>query len=189
MKKPLGYQNTEHDSLSTTVMNAFNYLLDKTEIPVEILNAANELTLNKNDIKITDFLIWLNDFTKSHELDIKFKELPSSDITANSMSMQTQNGNAFIAKCHGNHFVLITKIDEVNTYLFDPYYLDIDFPKEDEDYKIICDEQFKYNRIVHNERFFNSQEKSYSLANPKECILVETNKIMQNDLNSNSTLN
>lgn len=173
MKKPLGYQNTEYDSLTTTIMNAFKYLQDRSVIPLEILNAANEITL-KNSEGLTEFVEWLSEYSKTQNLGVKFSVMNNSDINENTISNITQNGGAVIAKCYGNQYVLVTGIDEVNTYLFDSYYLDIDFAKEDEDYKIINDEE-KYNRIVHNTRFFSQEDKSYSLTKIKECILVQKN--------------
>lgn len=173
MKKPLSYQNSEDDSLTTTILNALKYVSTNGEVPIEILSATNELTLNKNDIKLNDYLSWLNDFNKTHDLNVNFALVPNSELNEEFVRKEISEGGVFIAKCHENHYVLITGVDEVNTYLFDPYYLDIDFNKNDEEYKIICDEESKYNRIVHNSRFFLDKEKSYSLSNPTECILVK----------------
>ena len=176
MKKPLGYQNTEHDSLATSFINALKYVLNKKEISLEILNKINELNLKNNELE-NDFITRINECAKNENLNIELTKLPSNEINEETIKKITEDSGAIISKCYGNHYVLITKIDEVNIFLFDPYYLDLDYPKEDDEYKIICDEPFKYNRIVHNDRFLNSQEKSYSLAKPQECIVIKSREL------------
>lgn len=171
MKQPLSYQNTEYDSLATSILNALHYLTNRNDLPLEIVGATNELTLSKSEPKVEEFISWLNSFNKQNDLSIVLEKTNSLDES--KVQEIIKEGNVIIANCYGNHFVLVTGIDEVNTYLFDPYYLDIDFVAEDEDYKIICDEPLKYNRIVHNTRFFSNQDKAYSLISTKEHILVK----------------
>lgn len=174
MKKPLSYQITEYDSLATSIINALKYTLDKKAIPVEVVNSVFELTFKRDNSNISEFITWLDEYNIASNLGVKFSRIQSSEMNEENVANMTKSGGVIISRCYGNQFVLVTGIDEFNTYLFDPYYLDMDFHVEDEDYKIISDEPFKYNRIVHNNRFFSNEDKTYSLTDEKECILVES---------------
>lgn len=49
MKVPLRYQNSEYDCGTTSFINALAYLYDRENIPVELLKAIYQYTLDVED--------------------------------------------------------------------------------------------------------------------------------------------
>ena len=76
------------------------------------------------------------------------------------------------------HYVLCTKLDEKYAYLFDPYYLNINYCDKDSSCEIIKDRPFEFNRKVERSRLDERSKKDYSFIDGKESkILIINNKI------------
>ena len=49
MKNPLRFQTTEYDCATTTIINALSYLYEREELPIELVKAVYEYTLDEMD--------------------------------------------------------------------------------------------------------------------------------------------
>jgi len=59
MKVPLRYQNSEYDCGTTSFINALAYLYDREDIPVELLKAIYQYTLDVEDENVVIVARWL----------------------------------------------------------------------------------------------------------------------------------
>jgi hypothetical protein len=187
MKIPLRYQNTEYDCGTTTFINALAYLYDREDIPVELLKAIHQLSLDVRDSKgvvgkggtsakhaelIAKFF---SDYAAKHaDFSVNCEILYGKDASANKIRKALDEGGVAIARCWQNteHYVLITKISDDFVYLFDPYYLDKNFYDKDDDVAMVFHEEFTHNRIVKISRVFDDSEKDYSLTNGDERAVI-----------------
>ena len=85
------------------------------------------------------------------------------------------NGCAFV-KCYQDdpHYTIITNINELNTYMFDPYYMDFDSYDDDNEVRCVQSKPFEYNRIVRTDRVFSEETKDFCLGkiSKRECVLM-----------------
>lgn len=188
MKIPLRYQNTEYDCGTTSFVNALAYLYDREDIPIELLKEIYKLTLDvKNSEGITGkggtsthnaelltkhFVDYAN---KNDEFNLKCKILNADKVDIESMKKSLNGSSVIIARCWqgGEHYVLITKMDDIFAYIFDPYYLEEDYYTTDNDVAIVLHETFSHNRLVKIERLFDEDKKDFSLLEKdKRSIIV-----------------
>ena len=152
MKIPLRYQNTEYDCGTTSFINALAYLYDREDIPVELLKAIYDFTL---DVKGEDGVVGeggtsrekakeLADFfvecaNKDAQFDISCEVLSGEEVELGKMRRVLDEGGVIIARCwhEGEHYVLITKIDDNFAYIFDPYYFEKEHYVDDEDVEMV----------------------------------------------------
>ena len=73
----------------------------------------------------------------------------------------------------GDHYVLITGIDDTYCYIWDPYYLDENYYDEDKCVILEFNEPFKYNRKVSINRVVSHMKKDFALGplEKRECAL------------------
>lgn len=190
-KTPLMYQITEYDCGTTSVLNAIKYLFNREEIAPEMYKRILQETLDKNFNdqvgkggtsnqslkKLCDEL-----FVKgTKELDIIAEEIPEEDISIYNKELENEinNGNVAILQVYqgGLHYVLLTKIDEEFAYLFDPYYLPINYYDNDIDIEIIKDKSFEYNRKVRKERLDSNSKLDFSLLHGKKGQIILLKKV------------
>lgn len=189
MKVPLRYQNTEYDCGTTSFVNALAYLYEREEVPVELLKSIYKYTL---DVEGKDGIVGKGGTSRSHaellaryfvnfannndNFDINCKVLTKQEVNLAEMKTTTDNGGVIIARCMQDceHYVLITKIDDNFAYIFDPYFLEEDYYKEDDAVAIILYEEFTHNRLVKIERLFEESNKDFSLLKKedREVILI-----------------
>ena len=190
MKIPLRYQNTKYDCGTTSFVNALTYLYDREDIPVELLKAIYEFTLdvkNKEGIvgkggtseKHAELLAkYFQEYANEHvEFNINCEVLYGKDVTIKKMKEVLDKNGVIIARCwltDSEHYILITKIDENFAYIFDPYYLKEDYFVNDEDVAMVLHETFTHNRLVKIERLFDESLKDFSLLekNKRSVILI-----------------
>ena len=67
-----------------------------------------------------------------------------------------------------DHYCLLTKLDENYAYLFDPYYLNINYYDNDKDIEIIKDKPFEYNRKVTKVRMDSKSKKDFSIITDQD---------------------
>lgn len=193
-KTPLDYQITEYDCGTTTLLNALRYLFKRSEISPEIYKFIMQYTLDKTNIfgeigkggtsvYALEFLSnWLNENAKSKEMDIKCTSLQSDEISMYNkmLNEKIENGAVAIVRVYQecDHYCLLTKIDDNFAYLFDPYYLNINYYDKDKDVEIIKDRPFEFNRKVRKERMEEHTTKDFALVRGKnsEIIIIEKNK-------------
>ena len=147
MKVPLRYQNTEYDCGTTSFINALAFLYDREEVPIELLKAIYKYTLDvENEEGITGkggtsrkhaelLAKYFIEYASNNNFDIKCKILKGEEVTLNRLKQAIANNAVIIARCiqTTEHYVLITKIDDLFAYIFDPYYLNEDYYIDDED--------------------------------------------------------
>lgn len=190
MRVPLRFQVTEYDCGTTSLMNAISYLFDREEISAEILKAIFVLTMDSYDQDgnlgnrgtsrdaVDKFTSWMSDYANSQKLNIKFKHLTGNSVNLEVFEKCVDRNGVVLLRCildGAEHFVIMTDVDIVNAYIFDPYYLREEYFDLDEDVKIIFDEPFKYNRIVKVDRLFSGGNKNFSLGSieKRECVTIE----------------
>ena len=177
MKVPLRYQNTEYDCGTTSFVNALAYLYDREDLPVELLKAIYKYTLDveneegiigkggtsrKHAQLLTNYFI---KYAKDNNFDIYRKVLNGAEVTLNAIKNALNDKTVIIARCMQTteHYVLITKIDDLFAYIFDPYYLNEDYYLNDKDVGIVLHSSFTHNRLVKINRLFEESNKDFSL--------------------------
>lgn len=191
MKVPLRYQNTEYDCGTTSFINALAYLYDREDIPVELLKAIHKFTL---DVKGSDGVTGKGGTSRKHaellvdyfadyaqrddNFNIWCTILRGEDVSFEAIRETLRNGGVAIAYCwqSNEHYVLITKMDDMFTYIFDPYYFEKDYYNNDEDVAMVFHEEFTHNRIVKTERLFSEEHKDFSLMEKHSRLVILLNK-------------
>ena len=192
-KTPLDYQITEYDCGTTTLLNALRYLFKRNEISPEIYKFILQYTLDKSNIYgevgkggtsvyALEFLCqWLNDNGKKKSMNIKCTSLPNNEISIYNemLNKKINNGAVAIIKLYQDcdHYCLLTKIDEEYAYLFDPYYLNINYYDKDKDIEIVKDKPFEYNRKVTKSRMDSKTKKDFSIITGKDAGIIVIEKI------------
>ncbi len=190
-KTPLEYQITEYDCGTTTLLNAFKYLFKRSEISPEIYKYVMQYTLDQSNelgeigkggtsTFALKFLIdWLSKNGKNKGMNIKGYCLENDEVSIYSKKVEDviNNGGVAILSMYQDceHYCLLTKIDDEYAYLFDPYYLNINYYDKDEEVEIIKDKPFEYNRKVKKSRLEKDSKKDFSLVRGKnsQIVLIE----------------
>ena len=191
MKVPLRYQNTEYDCGTTSFVNALAYLYDREDIPVELLRAIYRFTLDVENKKgvvgaggtsrehaellSKYFVEYAN---KNKNFNINCEILNGQDVSLDKLKETLSKKGVIIARCwqDGEHYILITNIDDNFAYVFDPYYLEEDYYVEDEDVAIVLYETFTHNRLVKLDRLFDESLKDFSLLEKDKRSVILINK-------------
>ena len=190
-KTPLDYQITEYDCGTTTLLNALRYLFNRNEISPEIYKFIMQYTLDKTNnlgeigkggtsVYALEFLSnWLNENAKNKGMNIKCTSIPKDEISIYNLELKDKikNGAVAIVRIYQDydHYCLLTKLDEEFAYLFDPYYLNINYYDNDEDVEIIKDRPFEFNRKVKKERMEKHTTNDFALVRGEnsEIIIIE----------------
>lgn len=188
MKIPLTFQITEYDCGTSTLLNALLFLFEREEIPVELLKAIYRYTLDTEGVhgiigeagtsrRAVDKLSnWILNYTKTNDFQIKCKVLEGKEVTLAKMKECLNNNGCIMARCYQEteHYVLITKMDEIFTYIFDPYYVEEDYYCNDSEVAVVLNQMFTHNRLVKNKRLFSQEQKDFSLMeiDKREVLLI-----------------
>ena len=190
-KTPLEYQLTEYDCGTTTLLNALKYLFKRSEIEPEIYKYIMQYTLDKTNSSgetgkggtstyAVKFLgDWLNENAKQKGMNIKCIYMNKEDVSIHSRLLEDNIKNGAVAMLRVyqdvEHYVLLTKLDDEYAYLFDPYYLNINYYDKDDDVEIIKDRPFEFNRKVKKDRIENGKTKDFSLVRGEnqEIIIIK----------------
>ncbi len=192
MKTPLRFQMTEYDCGTISLQNAFSYLFEREEIPAELLKAIHKYTLDCCDEygnlgqggtskeAINKLTHWITRYANSKNFDVVCERLEKDMITLKKLKDCIDNNGCVFIRCYleCGHYVIITKIDKKYIYMFDPYYLDKNYQKNDKEFKIILSKPFSYNRKVTIERFFSETKKDFAQGciEERECVLINRKK-------------
>ena len=187
MKILLKYQNSEYDCGPTSFINALAYLYEREEVPIELIKAVYEYTL---DVKNSEGIVGKGGTSRENQILLgeyfnKYAALTKFKIHAESTRNVTEDfikdginkGGVIVARCFQDveHYVLITNIIDDKAYIFDPYYELIDEYKGDDEIKVVLDKPYEYNRIISMNRLFIGSDLNYSLMEPsKRCITLIT---------------
>lgn len=185
MKTPLRYQITEFDCGTVSLLNAISYLYEREKIPAELIRAVYVYTLNCHDTlgimddeeMIRSLCSWITTFSnKNKKFNLECEFITDEDVTYEAILECTLKGGVAFVRCYQTepHYIIITNINELNTYIFDPYYLDLDYYDGDGDVRIIQSKPFEYNRIVRTSRVFSENKKDFAMGkiNNRECVLM-----------------
>lgn len=190
-KTPLDYQITEYDCGTTTLLNALRYLFKRSEISPEIYKYIMQYTLDKSNelgeigkggtsVYALEFLSnWLNENGRNKGMNIICRNLSKEEISIynNELKSKIDNGAVAILRIYQDceHYCLLTKLDEDYAYIFDPYYLNINYYDEDNEVEIIKDRPFEFNRKVKKERVEEKTERDFALVRGEnsEIIIIE----------------
>ena len=189
MKSPLRYQIATYDCGPISLMNVFGYLYEIEEIPAIIVQTIWRFSLDCFDSKgklgeggtskcaMRLFILWLIEYARINSFPIEAYYLRGKEISYEILYRFIKKNGVVVVRCYqsGEHYVLITGVDNNYFYIFDPYYVDKDFMNHDEMVIFDWEHPFEYNRIVGKERLFSDTEKDFSLGLVvnRECILFK----------------
>ena len=145
MKTPLRFQITEYDCGRASLINCISFLFEREEIPVELLKAIQNYTLDNNEHGTSRdmmqyFAKWLTTFSEKKEFGIKCKYTEGEDVNFDKIQSWIKAGGVVNFRCWHfdyEHYVMISKIDKEFVYIFDPYYLEEDCFEKDKNIGII----------------------------------------------------
>lgn len=121
----------------------------------------------------------MNDNDKNKGMNIKCTSIPKDEISIYNTELEEKirRGAVAIVRVYqdSEHYCLLTKLDDDFAYLFDPYYLNINYYDKDDDVEIIKDRPFEFNRKVKKERIEKQTKKDFALVRGenKEIIIIE----------------
>lgn len=194
-KTPLDYQITEYDCGTTTLLNALRYLFKRREISPEIYKYIMQYTLDQSNafgeigkggtsVYALEFLCrWLNENAKNKGMNILTNSINKEEISIYNKKLEYKinKGAVAILRLYQDveHYCLLTKIDDEYAYLFDPYYLNINYYDKDNEIEIIKDKPFEYNRKVKKERLEKYTTNDFALVRGEnsEMIIIERDEI------------
>ena len=121
---------------------------------------------------------WLNENASKKGMNIKCTYINKENVSIYNKEIDKINkGAVAILRVYQDveHYCLLTKIDDEFAYLFDPYYLNINYYDKDDEVEIIKDRPFEFNRKVKKERIENENNKDFSLVKGEnsEMIIIE----------------
>lgn len=191
-KTPLSYQITEYDCGQTTFLNAIRYLFKRSEIEPRVIKKIMENTLDQtnNDGEIgkggtsiyaIQFLSkWLNEISIISDMKVDTKIIRGKDVNIENKELiecLDKGGIAIFRVWQSSqHYVLCTALDEKYVYLFDPYYLNINYYDNDDKCEIIKDKPFEYNRKVEKTRLNEFSENDFSFVDGENREMLLINK-------------
>lgn len=193
MNTPLRYQITEYDCGTTSLLNAISYIFQREHIPAEIIHSIMIYTLDNfskkgieseggTSIISLEFLEhWINQFATCKRFPIKLKLLKNEGaiLEVEKASKLFEKKGCILVSVwlmKSEHYVIITNIEGEYAYIFDPYYVDIDYFSNNNNVEIIQDKPFKYNRKVKITELFSNSKNDYSLIlnnNYQELLIIE----------------
>ena len=184
MKSPLQYQITEYDCGQATFLNAIRYLFKRVEIQPVIIKHITQCTLDTigdngqigmcgTTTYAIDYLAnWINksEFLSKLNLHAIMLYKDEVDINNEKLNHYLKLGGVAIFRVWSEckHYVLCTKIDKGNVYIFDPYYLDEDDYDDDNECTVVSDKPFEYNRKVSKKRFNSNTKEDFSFVKDDE---------------------
>ena len=177
MDNPLRYQMTEYDCGPTSMLNAVSYLFRRDEIPPELtrnimlycLDCFGEdgSTGRRGTSRMAMMFLsnWLNRYLAGREVNFS-QNGPLRDAL--------RRGGAAVVRLdlEGWHYVLLTRIEGGDVYLFDPYYHE--GPFDNAELRVTDEHPCSYNRIVPVHYFEREEISAYSLGpfDTREAILL-----------------
>ncbi len=191
MKIPLRYQITEFDCGTVSLQNAFNYLFEREEIPAELVKAIHKYTLDCYDEDgnlgqggtsreaINKLTHWITRYTNSHDFSVSCVRYDGEDVNIDLIKECVNSGGCVLVRSYlsGEHYIIVTKIDDDKVYIFDPYYLDRDYYDDDMDVRIVNNKPFTHNRVVNMDRFLSKSKKDFSLGSIENREIVLINRV------------
>lgn len=196
MKIPLQYQRTEYDCGPTSLLNAISFLVDREELPPDILRHIMMCTLDsynekgeayKNGTsKMAMFFLasWLNEYARVTKFPLHTETLSGEDvhISEDSAILEAlRQGGVVVTRVFLDcaHYITLTGITEQGIKVFDPYYYE--GPVTYNGITLITDSPFSANRLIAYELFNREENSPYALGPIKnrEAVLLFNSKTRQ----------
>ena len=163
MDNPLRYQMTEYDCGPTSMLNAVSYLFRRDEIPPELtrnimlycLDCFGEdgSTGRRGTSRMAMMFLsnWLNGYGETGHLAVSSRYLAGREVNFSQngpLRDALRRGGAAVVRLdlEGWHYVLLTRIEGGDVYLFDPYYHE--GPFDNAELRVTDEHPCSYNRIV-----------------------------------------
>ena len=184
MDNPLRYQMTEYDCGPTSMLNAVSYLFRRDEIPPELtrnimlycLDCFGEdgSTGRRGTSRMAMMFLsnWLNGYVAVSSRYLSGREVNFSQN--GPLRDALRRGGAAVVRLdlEGWHYVLLTRVEGGDIYLFDPYYHE--GPFDNAELRVTDEHPCSYNRIVPVHYFEREEISVYSLGpfDTREAILL-----------------
>lgn len=182
MKSPLRYQATDADCGKTSVVNAFMYLFERSEIPPQAVDfltrvtgdcnlAVNNCFRGTSANALAFVAAWCNDYLTKAGFPIHCQALRDDEVSmvdGSPLVEGLRSGAIAVCGCHlfVDHYVLITGITETDALIFDPFYE----PYPPQNFKLppagvqwVWDQPFSHNRVVARSIMEDPQALAYTL--------------------------
>ena len=189
MKNPLRYQVSEYDCGPTSMLNAVSYLFAREEIQPEILRNIMIYSLDcygqsgvlgqsgTSRMAMMFLSRWLSGVGEAGLLPIECQYISGKSVYLGEQSLVVDalnRGGVVVMRLYmdGEHYVLLTKREAENIYLFDPYYMtENPFGSEIE---FNMEQPCRYNRIVPFACFNREEAAPYALGKvaEREAVLL-----------------
>lgn len=191
MKTPLRFQMTEFDCGTVSILNAIMFLYKREEIPAQLVKVITKYSLDCYDENgnigqggtsreaVEKICFWLTKHVKDNYSNLTCEHLLNKDVKIEKIEKCLDENGCVLFRTYQKceHYILITKYDNDNFYLWDPYYLDETYYNDDTEVKIDFNHPFSFNRIVSRKRFLSKNKKdfSFNLNDKRECVLFNRN--------------
>ena len=115
-------------------------------------------------------------------MNLRCTSIQREDISIYNLDLKNKVNNGAVAivrlfqDCE--HYCLLTRIDDEYAFLFDPYYLNINYYDNDDDIEIIKDRPFEFNRKVKKERMEEKSTKDFALVKDENSEIIIIEKII-----------
>ena len=188
MKVPLRFQITEFDCGTVALLNSFSYLFERENIPAELIKAISTYTLDCYDENgnlgsggtsreaIALLTKWITNYASKKNFGVSCIHLTKDEVSLDNITNCINAGGVVFIRLWQTteHYVIITKIENDNAYIFDSYYLDETYYEKEDDVKIVLDKPFTHNRIVSLKRLFSESNQDFALGliHTRECVLI-----------------
>ena len=199
MDNPLRYQMTEYDCGPTSMLNAVSYLFRRDEIPPELtrnimlycLDCFGEdgSTGRRGTSRMAMMFLsnWLNGYGETGHLAVSSRYLSGREVNFSQngpLRDALRRGGAAVVRLdlEGWHYVLLTRVEGGDVYLFDPYYHE--GPFDNAELRVIDEHPCSYNRIVPVHYFEREEISVYSLGpfdTGEAILLFNTDTVLTED--------
>lgn len=193
MKSPLRYQATDADCDKTSLTNAFMYLFERSEIPLQVIDyithvtgdcnlAVNGYCRGTSAHSLAFMAAWCNDYLVKVAMPARAQALWGDEVRMRGCSplMEGLRGGA-VAMCgcdlSVDHYVLMTCLDGEDMLLLDPCYEP--YPPEhfvlpEQGVAWVDDAPFSHNRVVSRTVLDDPASVSYTLhaVSGRDAVLL-----------------
>ena len=187
-KSPLGYQISEYDCATATLLNALRFLYERDEISPGVIKYIMQESLDGRGYNgeigrggtSTDATIkickWLAENCEKEDMKMHITMLKGDEYSIDNPKLVNaiKSGGVAILRVFQEyeHYSLLTHLDDEYAYLFDPYYLDIKEYDNDENVEIIKDRPFECNRKVSLKRMRENSYNDFCLVKKEDSVII-----------------
>lgn len=193
MKSPLRYQATNADCGKTSMVNAFMYLFERSEIAPQVVDFITRVTgdcnlavngyyrgTSKNSLAFV--AAWSNDYLAKAGMPVRCQALSGDEVSMDDGSPLVEGlkaGAVAVCGCRltYDHYVLITGLTDTSALIFDPYY--DEFPPQryslpGSGVEWVSDHPLTHNRVVARSVLNDPNAPVYSLYadSGRDAVLV-----------------